>query len=57
MLDHGAGEYVIRPTADDLDVLKSLLGHRETVWFDLERKVLIVGNRSVGDRGRPPGRA
>ena len=49
VLDHGAEEYVIRPTADDLDVLKSLLRRSETVWFDLERKVLMFGNRSVGD--------
>jgi hypothetical protein len=49
ILDNGAEEYVIRPTADDLDVLKSLLAKSETVWFDLERKVLMFGNRSVGD--------
>jgi hypothetical protein len=48
VLDNGAEEYVIRPTADDLDVLKSLLRDSPQVWFDLERKVLMFGNRSVG---------
>jgi hypothetical protein len=49
VLDHGAEEYVIRPTADDLEVLQNLLRRSETVWFDLERKVLMFGNRPVGD--------
>ena len=49
VLDHGAEEYVIRPTADDLDVLKSLLRRSDQVWFDLDRKVLMFGNRSVGE--------
>ena len=48
VLDHGAEEYVIRPTADDLDVLESLLRESHNVYFDLERKVLMFGNRSVG---------
>jgi hypothetical protein len=48
VLDNGAEEYVIRPTADDIDVLKSLLRDSPQVWFDLERKVLMFGNRSVG---------
>jgi len=49
VLDHGAEEYVIRPTADDLDVLKSFLRRSDQVWFDLDRKVLMFGNRSVGE--------
>jgi hypothetical protein len=49
VLDHGAEEYVIRPTADDLEVLKSLLRRSDQVWFDLDRKVLMFGNRSVGE--------
>ena len=48
VLDHGAEEFVIRPTAEDIDVLKSLLRDSPQVWFDLERKVLMFGNRSVG---------
>ena len=49
VLDHGAEEYVIRPTAYDLEVLKSLLRRSDQVWFDLDRKVLMFGNRSVGE--------
>ena len=49
VLDNGAEEYVIRPTAEDIDVLKSLLRDSPQVWFDLERKVLMFGNRSVGN--------
>ena len=48
ILDHGAEEYVIRPTADDIDVLKSLLRDSDNVYLDLERKVLMFGNRRVG---------
>jgi hypothetical protein len=48
ILDQGAAEYVIRPTADDLDVLLELLESGEEVYFDLNRKVLIFGNESVG---------
>lgn len=48
ILDQGAAEYVIRPTADDLDVLLQLLESGEEVYFDLHRKVLIFGNESVG---------
>jgi len=47
ILDQGAAEYVIRPTADDLDVLHQLLERGEEVYFDLNRKVLIFGNQSV----------
>ena len=48
ILDHGAEEYVIRPTADDVDVLTDLFERGEEVYFDLDRKVLMFGNRSVG---------
>jgi hypothetical protein len=48
VLDHGCEEYVIRPTADDIEVLKSLLRDSDNVYFDLERKVLMFGNRRVG---------
>ncbi len=47
ILDHGAEEYVLRPTADDADVLVDLLEAGEDVYFDLERKVLMFGNRAV----------
>ena len=41
ILDQGADEYVIRPTADDVDVISDMLHHAEKVYFDLERKVLM----------------
>jgi hypothetical protein len=40
---------VIRPTADDFDVLRELLDSGQEVYFDLNRKVLMFGNESVGD--------
>jgi hypothetical protein len=48
ILDQGAAEYVLRPTAEDLDVLRELLDGGHEVYFDLNRKVLIFENRSVG---------
>jgi hypothetical protein len=47
ILDNGADEYVLRPTADDADVLLQLLRRSDKAVFDLERKVLIFGNISV----------
>lgn len=47
ILDNGADEYVLRPTAEDADVLLRLLESSDHATFDLERKVLIFGNLSV----------
>ena len=47
VLDHGADEYVLRPTAQDAQVLLQLLGRGERAVFDLERKVLIVGTLAL----------
>jgi hypothetical protein len=47
ILDHGADEYVLRPTAQDAQVLLQLLGRSERAVFDLERKVLIVGTLTL----------
>jgi hypothetical protein len=47
ILDNGADEYVLRPTAEDADVLIDLFARTETMYFDLERGVLIFGNLSV----------
>jgi hypothetical protein len=47
VLDHGADEYVLRPTAQDAQVLLQLLGRSERAVFDLERKVLIVGTLTL----------
>jgi hypothetical protein len=48
ILDNGAEEYVIRPTADDSEVILKLLKKGETAFFDLERRVLIFGDVSAG---------
>jgi hypothetical protein len=47
ILDNGAEEYVIRPTNEDADVLTDLLEQTRTVFFDMERGVLIFGDISV----------
>ena len=41
ILDNGAEEYVIRPTAQDTKVLVKLLQSSESLYFDTERRVLI----------------
>jgi len=48
ILDDGAEEYVLQPTADDSDPLMDLFSMTETVYFDLERKILIFGTISLG---------
>jgi hypothetical protein len=47
ILDHGADEYVLRPSATDADVLVKLLARSRTAAFDLERKVLMFGNLAI----------
>ena len=47
ILDHGADEYVLRPTAQDAQVLLTLLGQSERAFFDLDRKVLLFGHRTL----------
>ena len=48
ILDHGAEEYVLRPSADDAEVLVGLLANAEKdIYFDTDRKVLMFGNRAV----------
>ncbi|MDQ3691881.1 MAG: hypothetical protein M3406_17975 [Chloroflexota bacterium] len=44
ILDNGAAEYVLRPTADDANVLLQLIQRSDKAVFDLERKVLIFGS-------------
>jgi hypothetical protein len=41
VLDDGADEYVLRPTAEDADVLLALWARSGGATFDLGRKVLI----------------
>jgi hypothetical protein len=47
ILDNGAEEYVIRPTNEDADVLVDLFEQTDTVYFDMERRVLIFGDISA----------
>ena len=47
ILVHGAEEYILRPTADDVDVIVKLLERAPTAYFDLGRKVLMFGNLAV----------
>jgi hypothetical protein len=55
ILDHGADEYILRPTADDVAALISLLERDESVFFDLERKVLMFATRPLRAASpRPP---
>jgi hypothetical protein len=48
ILDDGAEEYVIRPTADDAKVILKLLERSENITFDLERRVLIPNDLPLG---------
>jgi hypothetical protein len=43
ILDDGADEYILRPTAEDAEVLQALWARSESATFDLERKVLMFG--------------
>jgi hypothetical protein len=40
-------EYVLRPTAEDADVLVSLFKRSDSAAFDLDRKVLIFNNLAI----------
>ena len=48
ILDNGAEEYVIRPTASDSKVILKLLEKSDSVFFDMERRVLVPNNLSLG---------
>jgi hypothetical protein len=43
ILDDGAQEVLIMPTADDAKVLRDLLHDADTIYWDTEREVLIFG--------------
>ena len=47
ILDHGADEYVLRPTAEDTDVIIKLMARSSNATFDLDRKVLMFGNLTI----------
>jgi hypothetical protein len=51
ILDNGAEEYVIRPTDEDADVLTDLFEQTGTIYFDMNRKVLIFGTVPISKSG------
>lgn len=48
ILDNGAEEYVLRPTAEDAKVHLKLFERSGSIYFDLDRKVLIPSNVKLG---------
>ena len=48
VLDNGAEEYVLQPTAEDAKVQVELFETASAVYFDLDRKVLIPSDISLG---------
>ncbi len=48
VLDQGAWEEIVTVDADDADVLKSLLRHADTVYYDIHRRTLMFGTTEVG---------
>jgi len=47
ILDNGAQEYILRPTAEDLEEIIKLRDRSGNVHFDFRRKVLLFGNLPV----------
>jgi hypothetical protein len=48
ILDNGAEEYILQPTAQDTKVAIELFKRAETVYFDLDRKVLVPNSIPLG---------
>jgi hypothetical protein len=48
ILDNGAEEYVLQPTAEDTKVALELFKRAKVVYFDLDRKVLIPNDIPLG---------
>ena len=44
ILDDGADEYVLRPTAEDARTLMLMIDDAESLYFDMERRALILRN-------------
>ncbi len=43
ILDNGAAESLIMPTADDAKVLRDLFHDADSIYWDMEKEVLIFG--------------
>ena len=48
ILDNGVEEYVLQPTAEDTKVMVELFELARSLYFDLDRKVLIPSNVPLG---------
>lgn len=48
ILDNGAEEYVLQPNAEDTKVQIELFERARSVYFDLDRKVLIPNDIPLG---------
>ncbi len=48
VLDEGAVEEVVAVSAEDAEVLRSLLSHSKTVYYDIPRRTLMFGTTATG---------
>jgi hypothetical protein len=48
VLDQGAWEEVLTTTAEDAEVLSSLLRHAPVVYYDVARRTLMFGTTKTG---------
>ena len=48
ILDSGAEEYVLQPTAEDTKVMVQLFKLTDKIFFDMSRQVLIFGDVPIG---------
>ena len=48
ILDNGAEEYVLQPTAEDTKVMIELFKRAKAFYFDLDRKVLLPNSIPLG---------
>ena len=48
ILDSGAEEYVLQPTAEDTKVMVELFKLTDKIFFDMNRQVLIFGDVPIG---------
>lgn len=49
VLDQGAWEEILTVSADDADNLQDVLKNTSTVFYDIERRVLMFGVTKSGD--------
>ncbi len=49
VLDEGAWEEVLTVTAEDADTLQDVLKNTKSVFYDIDRRVLMFGVTKAGD--------